>query len=613
MENRPITYPALLRRVLGYLRPHRARLSGGLAMLLVGIGFELIKPVPQKLVLDWLEQWAKGNPGRLPAVFQPWLAGWNAGHLLVLAFVAIILFAMFHGLSALAANYITIDIGQRMVNDLRTQLYSHLQKLSLKFHYQQRAGDLLFRVMSDTFSIQSVVMNGLLPLATASLTLIGMFWVMAYLDLPLALMTILVCPFLYFAISRLSRRIHGHAAASREAESELYCRAESTIGAVKLVQAYGREERAVAEFRRGSERSLALSLRLYSVETLFGLVVDSLLATGPAVIICVGAVHVMRAQISLGTLILFLNYLKDLYNPIHEISQNLAELSASRAGLERAFAVLDVLPDIRDAPGARPLGPVRGEITLDHVTFSYGDGPPVLCDIDLRIEPGETVALVGRTGAGKTTLAGLVPRFFDPQQGRVLIDGHDVRDVQLASLRRQVTLMLQEPILFHTTVADNIAFGSDAALERIREAARRAEAEGFVMALPQGYDSVLGEDGMTLSGGQRQRLALARALLRETPILIFDEPTSSLDTATEALVWGHIETLLEAKTAIIIAHRLSTARMADRIVVLDDGRIVEQGTHDELLARRGPYHGLWQRHALSPDAADGEPALTPPA
>ncbi len=600
MDQQPVRALALLPRVVGYLRPHRARLAGGVGFTVLGIALGLLKPVPLAIVLDVV---LSGKP--LPALLRPWFSGWSPDALLTFSALAIVVVTVSLGASTVGSNYLTIDVGQRMVNDLRTELYAHLQKLSLKFHYKQQTGDLLFRVMSDTFSIQSMVMNGLLPLASSALMLGGMFWVMVSYDKPLALVALLVGPPLYLAISALSSRIHGQATASREAESDLYSRAASTIGAVKLVQAYGREEGAVADFRRSSERSLALSLRLYSTETVFMLVVDSVLAVGTASLVWLGARHVLDGTLNIGTLTIFLSYLKDMYTPIQNIGQNLKELSSARAGLDRVFAVLDVQPDIQDAPDAVALPPARGEIRLEQVSFEYDEGKSVLRGVDLTIAPGQKVALIGRTGAGKSTLASLVLRFFDPQQGRVTIDGYDLRKVKLVTLRRQVTLMLQEPILFHTSVAENIACGAiDVPIARIHEAARRAEAEPFILELEKGYDTVLGEGGLTLSGGQRQRLALARALLRRTPIVILDEPTSSLDVATEALVWRNVEELLRGKTAIIIAHRLSTARMADRIVVMDRGTIVEHGTHDELLARDGDYAKLWQRHAASQDETD---------
>jgi ATP-binding cassette, subfamily B, bacterial len=363
------------------------------------------------------------------------------------------------------------------------------------------------------------------------------------------------------------------------------------------VQAYGREAGALADFKKGSERSLALSLRLYNTETLFVLVVDALLAVGTAALVFLGALRVMEGHLHIGELTIFLSYLKDLYTPIQGISQQLAEIASARVGLERVFSVLDVEPDVQDAPDAEDVREVKGRLQFESVNFAYEPGSPVLKGVDLRIAPGEKVAIVGRTGAGKSTLASLALRFFDPQQGRVTLDGHDLRGVTLGSLRREVTLLLQEPLVFHTTVWENIAFGAEVPFEKIRAAARQAEAEEFILRLPEGYDTVLGEGGVDLSGGQRQRLALARALLRDTPVVVLDEPTSSLDLATEALVWRNVMDLFRGKTALIIAHRLSTARVADRVVVLDDGHIVEQGPHAELLARGGAYAALWRRHA----------------
>ncbi|MFI5328847.1 MAG: ABC transporter ATP-binding protein, partial [Candidatus Rokuibacteriota bacterium] len=468
----------------------------GFGLSALGIALDLAKPLPLAIVLDSI---LSNKPP--PAILGPWFAQLDAMAQLGLAAAAIVVIAVCRGMITMLSNYLTIDVGQRMVNDLRIAIWSHLQKLSLRFHNKQQTGDLLFRVMADTYAIQGIVMNGALPLISAALMLTGMFVIMVRYDAALACVALVVSPPLYLAIRWLTTRIHGHATAAKEAESELYSRAETAIGAVKLVQAYGREDRVVQDFRAGSEKSLALSLRLYGTETLFVLVVESLLAAGTAAIVWLGALRVMSGALTIGELTVFLSYLRDLYQPILSLSQNLAEINSARVGLERVFSVVDAELDVKDAPDAQSLPPLTGEIRFEKVSFAYDDGRPVLRDIDLLIKAGERVAIVGRTGAGKSTMAGLVLRFFDPQRGRVTIDGHDLRRVRLASLRRQVTLMLQEPIIFRATAFDNIAWGSrnpDPA--RVREAARRTEAESFIQALPQGYDTILGEDGSTLSG-----------------------------------------------------------------------------------------------------------------
>ena len=544
-------------RIGSYVWPHRARMAAGLGLTLIGIALDLAKPLPLALVVDTV---LSDRPSAwLPG---PWFDDWSPAAQLALAVAAIVLIAVCRGLVGLGTHELMLDVGQRMVNDLRIGVFACVQSLSLRFHAEEPAGDPLRRVETDTAAVQRIVVDGMLPLLRVAATLLGMLVVMLWFDWLLALVALIVYPPLYLIARTVTSRIRGQAVAAT---------AESRTGA-RLV-----------------------------------LVVESLLALGSAAIVGLGALRVLAGALTIGELIVFLSYLRDLYHPIRNVSRNLAEIASSRTGLARVFSVLDVEAEIRDLPRASPLPPSRGEIRFEHVSYAYDGGAPVLRDINLHIAPGEHVALVGPSGAGKSALTGLVLRFFDPQAGRVTIDGRDLRDVTLTSLRRQVTLMLQEPIVLHATVFENIAWGvcnPDPA--RVRDVARLTEAEAFILALPGGYDAVLGEEGSTLSRGQRQRLAMARALMRNTPVVILDEPTSGLDMAIESSVWRNVDEQLRGHTVIVTTQRPSTASCADRIVVLENGTIVEQGTHAELVARRGRYFELWQQPV---DGATGDEAV----
>jgi ATP-binding cassette, subfamily B, bacterial len=565
---RPITIWTLRwfplgRRIGGYAWPHRARVAAGLGLTAAVIVLDLAKPLPLALVLDTV----LSDP---PLAWrpEPWFEGGNPVTQIALAAAAIVLIAVCRGLVGLATHGLTTDVGQRMVNDLRIGVFAHLQSLALKSHAQWPPEDSLRRVTTDTSAIQRIVADGVLPVLRVAAMLLGMFVVMLWYDWFLALVALIVYPPLYVAAQTLMSRIRRQPG-----------------------------EAAPADSKTG---------------TLFVLVVDALLALGSAAIVGLGAQRVLAGALTIGELIVFLSYLRDLHQPIQNVSRNLAEITSSRAGLERVFSVLDLETDVRDRSGATPLPPSRGEIRFEHVSYAYDGGPPVLRDVTLHVAPGEHVALVGPSGAGKSTLTGLVLRFFDPQAGRLTIDDRDLREVTLTSLRRQVSLMLQDPIVLHATAFENIAWGAwNPDLARVREVARQTEAEAFILALPGGYDAVLGEDGSTLSGGQRQRLALARALMRDAPVVILDEPTSGLDMAMESTVWRYVDEQLRGHTVIVTTQRLSTASRADRIVVLENGSIVEQGTHAELLARRGRYFELWQQPASW--ATGDQAAQRPPA
>jgi ATP-binding cassette subfamily B protein/subfamily B ATP-binding cassette protein MsbA len=575
------------RQVFGYLRPYR--LAFGVALLQVAaIGAcELLKPWPLKVVID-------NVLGNVPL---PWAvaAGWSKEALLVAACIALV--ALYALLSAVSVvnNYTTIRIGQGMVSDLRRDLYAHLQRLSLAFHTRREVGDLLYRVTADTYAIQALTMNALFPVLSATILLVGMFIVMLRMDWLLTLLAVSVVPLLVGSISILGRRIERAATSARERESHMYSLVQRAMSAIRIIQAFTKEEDEHRQFMSASRASLAAGLRLYTFQTVYSGVINVVIAMGTALVVWVGARHVLDGHLSVGEMVVFTAYLASLYGPINSILQSYALIQAAKAGIQRVFEILAVERDLPD--GTRELSEtaVRGEVQWEGVSFGYSTGPPVLKGIDLQVAAGERIAIVGPTGAGKSTLLSLVPRLYDPQHGRVSIDGVDVREFRLVDLRRRIAMVLQPPLVFPTTIRENIAYGRpESTLEEVMAAARLARAHDFIERMPAGYETVIGEQGSTLSEGERQRLTIARAMLREARILILDEPTSSVDVETEALIMEGIDHLVAGKTTFIIAHRLSTVRQADRIVVLRGGEIVELGTFADLIRANGPFAALYR-------------------
>ena len=577
-------------RVLGYLRPHRLTLLWALAQVLLITGCELLKPWPLKIIIDSV---LGGQP--LP---WGWPAGWSRETLLLAACVTLVLIYAVLGALSVLHNYTTIRIGQRMVSDLRSDLYGHLHQLSLAFHSRSQVGDLLYRVTADTFALQTLTMNCLFPAATALMLLAGMGMIMLRLDWKLTLLALGVCPALLVAIAWLNARVTRVAGHARERESEVYAVVQQAMSTMRVIQAFTREEDEHRRFMAASRQSLAAGLRLYTLQTFYSCVVNVMIALGTAAVIWVGARHVLDGSLSVGSLVIFVSYLASLYGPINSMFQTYGLAQGSKAGVQRVFDVLDVEREIADGRRDVPGKGVRGEVAWEDVVFEYTRGHPVVNGVTLRIQPGQKVAIVGPTGAGKSTLLSLLPRFYDPAAGRVLVDGVDVREYQLASLRRQIAMVLQPPLLFPTTLRDNIAFGRPGAQpDEILAAARLARIDDMIRRLPGGYDTLVGEQGVTLSEGEKQRITIARAILRDSPILILDEPTSALDSETEALVMQGLERLTAGRTTFIIAHRLSTARRADLIVVLRDGRIVEQGRFEALVGGGGAFASLYRLQA----------------
>lgn len=575
------------RKILLHLWPYRFVFMGALALVFVINGAELLKPWPLKIIIDNV---LSGKP--LPWEFAKDLP---PQVLLIFACLSMVVIYLLVGGLMLLNNYVTIKIGQTMVNDLRSELYNHLQRLSLAFHNRRQVGDLMYRVTADTYAIQSLTMNGVFPIVSAFALLAGMFVIMVRLDWMLTLLALSVCPALFITISLMSSRITSASEVAREQESEVYSLVQRGMSAMRVIQAFTKEEEEHGKFMTASRQSLGASLRLYTLQTFYSGVINVVMAFGTALAVWVGAQHVLSGELTVGEIVIFTTYLASLYGPINSISQTVGLIQGSKVGVQRVFEILEIERDLKDGSRVFPETGAHGDVTWEGVSFQYVDGQPVLKNIDLQIKSGQKVAIVGPTGVGKSTLVSLIPRFYDANSGRVSIDGVDVKEFQIKALRRQVSMVLQPPLVFPLTIRENIAYGrSDATTEDIVAAARLARIHEYIMRLPNGYDTVVGEQGATLSEGERQRLTIARAILRDAPILILDEPTSSVDAETEALIMEGLNQLSAGRTTFIIAHRLSTVRQADLIIVLRGGEIVEQGTFNDLVHRDGHFASLYR-------------------
>ena len=575
------------RTVRSYLKPYWPAFSFALGQVLFISALELLKPWPLKIIIDNV---LSGKP-------LPWgpVVGWSPHRLLLFSCIGlVIVYVMLGGLHILN-NYTTIRIGQGMVNDLRRDLYSHLQRLSLSFYHRQQLGDLMYRITADTMGIQTLTMNGLFAILSASVLLGGMLIVMFWVDWYLTLLALAVCPALFCAIALLNKKMSLAATEAHQKGSTVYSVVQRTLSGMRVIQAFTKEEDEGRRFLQASTESLAAELRLYNLQNFYYAVVNLTIAAGTATILWVGTRHVLAGDLSVGEMIVFTSYLASLYGPINSIFQTYGLVQSAKAGVRRAFEILESEERLPDGSRVfQPLGP-RGQISFEDVSFGYDASQPVLKKINLHVAAGKKIAIVGPTGAGKSTLVSLLPRFYDPQSGRVKIDGVDIREFELKSLRQKIAMILQPPLVFPLTIRENIAYGRpDASMEEIVSAAQVAQVHEFVEQLPQKYETVVSEQGSSLSEGQKLRLTIARGILLNAPILILDEPTSSVDSETEALIMEGLEQLMADRTTFIIAHRLSTVRQADLILVLRDGYIVEQGTFNELLRRRGPFASLYR-------------------
>jgi ATP-binding cassette subfamily B protein/subfamily B ATP-binding cassette protein MsbA len=548
---------------------------------LVGIGLNLLKPWPFKLIVDDFLR-----PG--PAVRSDWHT-W-----IPLLCLSLIVIQLFWGMMNWITNYLFVKIGLQALLKLRTDLYSYLQSLSLKFHDARRSSDSSFRVAYDSQSIQTIYNKGFTNIFASVITLIGTFLIMLRLDWQLTMVSLAIVPLVVGAIYLFAHRIRRESTSIQEQESAVLAQAQEGLSSIRMVHAFGREEFEVRQFQQQARQSLQANLRLTLTNVNSALVISTLMVIGTAAMYYIGSLHVLSGTLTLGSLLVFSAYLLMLYQPLESLTYTTWAMEGATAGAKRCFEVLDREDDVRDSPNAVSISSAKGAIAFQSVNFGYADDRYVLRDIDLRIDPNQIVGLVGGTGAGKSTLMSLVPRFYDPSAGFVMLDDRDVRKITKKSLRAQIAIVLQDTLLFSTTVRENIAYGRpDATEEEIIEAARRAQADEFIRQMPDGYASPVGERGGHLSVGQRQRIGIARAFLKNAPILLLDEPTSALDPVTEAAIMETIQELMRGRTTLIATHRLATIHGLDQIIVLEHGRVVEKGRGPELIKRGGIYAKLY--------------------
>jgi ATP-binding cassette subfamily B protein len=589
------------------LKPHYKILWLGL-IAVIGEGVaNLLQPWPLKIVLDNVLK-SREIHGWLNSFILS-VAGQDRLAILRFAALAVLGIALVDALCSYTEKYVTTSVGQWVMHDLRLMLYHRIQRLSLAYHDEKQTGDLLSRVTSDIDAIQSFIASGLLTALVNGMTLVGMVGVMFYINWRFTLIALSVAPVLFGVVFTYTRRIKKASREVRKKEGEIVSVIQEVFSSIRVVKAFAREDYEERRLEEESLEGVEIALRARGLKAKLAPIVDIIVAIGTAMVLWFGARMALTGTLSAGSLILFIWYLGKMYKPMQELSKMTDAYSKASVGYERIREVLDTEREVKDLPGARRAPFFKGYIEFERVNFSYTPETPILKDVSFKIEPGQVAALVGPTGAGKTTIIGLIPRFYDPTSGVVKIDGADVRQFRQKSLRQQISLVLQETLLFHGPIWNNIAYGKpNASRGEIFRAAELANAHEFIEKMPDGYNTIVGERGVTLSGGQRQRIAIARAIIRDTPILILDEPSSGLDAASEKLVFEALDRLMQNRTTIVIAHRLSTIRRANVIYAVKDGEIVEHGTHDELIKTGGVYACL---HELQFSREESSESLSP--
>lgn len=596
-ETSAITYSkhmGVYRRTFQFFAPFWWQSLLGVIFSLGSIGFSLLKPWPLKFLIDGILQ-----PPEMPGATQArtflhdWVGNTPATQILLLCF-AVIGISLLGGLLNLVSNSFFLRTGLFCLLKLRTDIYTALHALPLKFHDASRSSDSSFRVAYDSQSIQTIYNKGFATVFQSLVTLIWAIIVMLWIDWKLTLVSIAVLPLVLLAIRFFAERVRNQSTSIQEKESDLLSLTQEGLSAIRMVQAFGREDYEVRQFRRRAMQSFGANMQLNMTSVYSSLVIGTLMAAGTAALYGFGAYQVLNSSLPLGDLLVFTMYLTMLYQPLEQLSYTAWAMEGAAAGMQRCFEVLDRVNDVPEKPGAHKMESARGEIQFSDVRFSYTGTTDILRDINLHIQPGETVGIVGGTGNGKSTLLSLVPRFYDPSAGSIFVDGVDVRDLTKKSLRAHISIVLQDTLLFSTSIRENIAYGRpEATLEQIEQAAERAQALDFIRAMPLGLESQVGERGSHLSVGQRQRIGIARAFLKDAPILLLDEPTSALDPTTERAIMDALEALMKGRTTLMVTHRLGTVHHFDRILVLNGGRVQEEGAGRDLLARNGLYASLY--------------------
>jgi subfamily B ATP-binding cassette protein MsbA len=597
--------------IAGLLSGHWGALLIGLVAVGVETAAALLEPWPIKVVLDTVLH-AKPLPERVLQLIGATVGTTNAA---ILEFAAgtVLLIAAIGAAASYAEKQCITALGQRVTHELRCRIYAHAQRLSMAYHDRKRTGDVISTVTADVDSMQGAISSGLLDTLYYSMLLVGMGSLMFYLDWRFTLIALSILPVLSLVVFTLTRRIKRASRDVRRREADLMSTMQEVLSSIRLVKAFGREDHERHRFEHESEKIVASTLRARDVKSKLAPAVDLIVALGSAVVLWFGGRQVLGGALSAGSLVVFLLYLNKVYKPIRELSKLTDTYSRALVAMDRINRFLAIELHVPDLPGAKRAHRFRGAIALDHVTFGYSPEKPTLVDADLSIPAGSVAAIVGPTGAGKSTLINLIARFYDPQSGRVLIDGHDVRSFYQESLRERFSFVLQDTLLFRGPIWQNIAYGKPEATRReIIRAAELANADEFIRELPEGYKTMVGERGVTLSGGQQRRIAIARAIIRDAPILMLDEPLTGLDAASESLVLDALRLLMRGKTTVMIAHNLTTVQHADVVFVIDHGRVCERGTHASLVDAGGVYARLYElqtmRGVATPSFTLGEAA-----